>query len=41
MEKHIIGENGITYTLESDGLYYPDLQLPESTQYEIGRYVCL
>lgn len=38
MEKHIIGENGIGYTLESDGLYYPDLQLPEGTQYEIGRY---
>jgi len=38
MEKHIIEENGIGYTLESDGLYYPDLQLPEDTQYEIGRY---
>ena len=38
MEKHIIGENGIGYTLESDGLYYPNLQLPEGTQYEIGRY---
>ena len=38
MEKHIIGENGIGYTIESDGLYYPDLQLPEGTQYEIGRY---
>ena len=29
MEKHIIGENGISYTLGADGLYYPDLQLPE------------
>ena len=38
MEKHIIEENGIGYTLETDGLYYPDLQLPEGTQYEIGRY---
>lgn len=38
MEKYIIGENGIGYTLEADELYYPDLQLPESTQYEIGRY---
>mgnify|MGYP006925948326 CR=1 FL=1 len=29
MEKHLIGENGISYTLGADGLYYPDLQLPE------------
>ena len=38
MEKHIIGENGISYTLGADGLYYPDLVLPEGTHYEIGRY---
>ena len=38
MEKHIIGENGIGYTLSTDGLYYPDLELPEGTHYEIGRY---
>lgn len=38
MEKHIIGENGIGYTLGVDGLYYPDLQLPEGTDYEIGKY---
>ena len=38
MEKHIIGENGIGYTLGKDGLYYPDLELPEGTHYEIGRY---
>ena len=38
LEKHIIGENGICYTLGEDGLYYPDLQLPEGTHYEIGRY---
>ena len=38
MEKHIIGENGIGYTLGEDGLYYPDLELPEGTHYEIGRY---
>jgi len=38
MEKHIIGENGIGYTLGADGLYYPDLELPEGTHYEIGRY---
>ena len=34
MENHIIGENGIGYTLEADGLYYPDLVLPEGTHYE-------
>ena len=38
MEKHIIGENGIGYTLGDDGLYYPDLVLPEGTHDEIGRY---
>ena len=38
MEKHIIGEKGIGYTLGTDGLYYPDLELPEGTHYEIGRY---
>lgn len=38
MEKHIIEENGIGYTLGEDGLYYPDLQLPEGTHYEIGKY---
>lgn len=38
MEKHIIGENGIGYTLGADGLYYPDIKLPEGTHYEIGRY---
>lgn len=38
MEKHIIGENGIRYTLGTDGLYYPDLELPEGTHYEIGKY---
>lgn len=38
MEKYIIGENKIGYTLEADGLYYPDLRLPEGTQYEICRY---
>lgn len=38
MEKHIIVENGIGYTLGTDGLYYPDLELPEGTHYEIGKY---
>ena len=38
MERHIIGENGIGYTLGAHGLYYPDLELPEGTHYEIGEY---
>lgn len=38
MEKHIVGENGISYTLGADGLYYPDLTLPKGTDYQIGRY---
>lgn len=38
MEKHIMGENGISYTLGEDGLYYPDLYLPEDTEYPIGKY---
>ena len=38
MKKNIIGENGISYTLEEDGLYYPDLQIPEGTHYDIGKY---
>jgi hypothetical protein len=38
MKKHIIGENGISYTLGADGMYYPDLSLPEGMQYSIGRY---
>ena len=38
MEKHIMGENGIGYTLGEDGLYYPDLYLQEETEYSIGKY---
>lgn len=38
MEKHIIEENGIGYTLGEDGMYYPYLQIPEGTHYEIGKY---
>lgn len=38
MEKHIVGENGMAYTLGKDGLYYPDLRLPEGTNYEIEKY---
>lgn len=38
MKKHIIGENGISYTKGEDGIYYPDLRMPEGETYEIGRY---
>jgi len=38
LEKHIVGENGISYTLGADEIYYPDLVLPEMPEYEIGRY---
>ena len=38
MEKHIMGDNGISYTLGADGLYYPDLTLPKGTDYPIGKY---
>ena len=38
MKKHIVGENGISYTLGADGLYYPDLMLPKGTNYPIGKY---
>ena len=37
MEKHIMGENGISYSLGEDGMYYPDLYLQEETEYPIGR----
>ena len=30
-------KNQITYT-EHDGLYYPDLALPEQTNYPLGKY---
>lgn len=30
LEKMIV-ENGITYVLGEDDIYYPDLQLPEGT----------
>ena len=38
MEKHIMEGNRISYTLGEDGLYYPDLYLPEETEYPIGKY---
>ena len=38
LTKNIVGENGIGYTLRTDGRYYPNLLLPEMPDYEIGRY---
>ena len=38
MEHNIVGEKGISYTLGANGLYYPDLELPEGTHYDIGKY---
>ena len=38
MKKHIVGENGIGYTLGEDGSYYPELKMPEETDYPIGKY---
>lgn len=38
MEKQIVGENGISYTLGADGLYYPDLTFPKGTDYQLGKY---
>ena len=37
LEKDIV-ENGITYVLCEDDIYYPDLQLPEGTNYNIGKF---
>lgn len=31
-------ENGITYVLGEDDIYYPDLQLSEGTNYNIGKF---
>lgn len=38
MKKHIVGEKGIGYTLGEDEIYYPDLELTEKTDYQIGKY---
>lgn len=38
LEQNIVGENGIYYTLGADGMYYPELELPEGTHYDIGKY---
>ena len=36
--KKIIVENGITYVLGEDDIYYLDLRLPERTNYNIGKF---
>ena len=40
MEKleKVIVENGITYVLGEDDIYYLDLQLPKGTNYNIGKF---
>ena len=40
MEKleKVIVENGITYVMGEDDIYYPDLQLSEETNYNIGKF---
>lgn len=39
MEKRIYDEtNKLYYVLGKDGLYYPELELPEGTQYDVGKY---
>ena len=37
LEKTFI-ENGITYNLGSDEFYYPDLEIPEGTHCDIGKF---
>lgn len=36
--EHTIIENGFTYHLAEDGMYYPDLKLPEDEKPRYGRY---
>lgn len=36
--KQEIFENGIFYKLGDDGIYYPNLKLPEDTNFEIGKF---
>ena len=40
MEKHIMGENGIGYTLGEDGLYYPDLYPRKRQSIRLGSMEC-
>lgn len=38
MRTQIVEENGLEYRLAKDGMYYPVLELPEGTNFEIGKY---
>lgn len=38
MKEHLIGENGMGYTLSENGLYYPDLEINEEEQPRYGKY---
>ena len=38
MRTQIVKENGLEYRLAKDGMYYPVLELPESTNFEFGKY---
>lgn len=38
MKKTIFEEMGGIYTLAEDGMYYPDIKLPEDEKPRYGRY---
>ena len=38
MRTQIVEENGLEYRLAKDGMYYPVLELPEGTNFDIGKY---
>ena len=38
MRTQIVEENGLKYRLAKDGMYYPDLELSEGTNFDIGKY---
>lgn len=41
MKKIIFEEMGGTYTLAEDGMYYPDVNLPDDEKPCYGKYGCL
>jgi len=41
MKKTIFEEMGGTYTLAENGMYYPDIILPEDEKPRYGKYGCL
>ena len=38
MRKRIKDKNGFTYSLADDGMYYPNITLPEEMNFDIGRF---